>query len=652
MRVAALALSLLAIGCKLEHGQTEPPVARDGGLPPNGPPPDMALGFDLSLPLCEGAMPAPPNDGGAPSFGQTVEAPTPPAPVSGGTLYAARDGRTAAVSDPDEDRFLLVDLQNLDVRAALALQPGDEPGRVVDDAKGVFHVALRRGGAIADVDPNGVLIARRAVCPSPRGIAYDAGADAIHVACAGGELVSLPAAGGAPTRTLLLDRDLRDVVVDGTRLLVTRFRAAELLVVEADGTVSARLAPPEFADPFVRGGVPFGAAVAWRAIPDPAGGALVLHQRGQSAPIDVTNGGLDGNPDGGMMKMGGGTGYGGGNDDPCSAVLHSAITPLGGSGVAFSSVVLQIGALPVDFVVANGTVWVAAAGESQRAGFGAVGFPTQMVIAPEQPGSCQKQITQPLQVAGQAVAIAVDKTGSYVIVQARQPSTLQLFGTNDNMGVPLAPRYTIALGGTDHADTGHAIFHSNSGSGMACASCHPEGGEDGRTWQFNFGPRRTQSLRGGVSARAPFHWNGDLVDMNHLVGEVFRRRMGGPPVDCGEVAALQHWIDSIPYLPPPARLDGASVARGAALFARDDVGCAACHTGALFTDNAHIDVGTGGAFQVPTLRGLAWRAPYLHDGCAATLADRFGRCATPAHGTTSQLSPSDLLDLATYLDSL
>ena len=83
---------------------------------------------------------------------------------------------------------------------------------------------------------------RRNVCPMPRGIAYDASTDAIHVACRGGELVTLPAAGGAATRTVRLDRDLRDVIVSGDHLHVTRFRSAELLVVDrASGRLTSRL---------------------------------------------------------------------------------------------------------------------------------------------------------------------------------------------------------------------------------------------------------------------------------------------------------------------------------------------------------------------------------------------------------------------------
>ena len=41
--------------------------------------------------------------------------------------------------------------------------------------------------------------------------------------------------GGDPVRTLQLDSDLRDVVVKGDHLLVTRFRSAELLELDASG---------------------------------------------------------------------------------------------------------------------------------------------------------------------------------------------------------------------------------------------------------------------------------------------------------------------------------------------------------------------------------------------------------------------------------
>ncbi|HUK59223.1 MAG TPA: cytochrome c peroxidase [Stellaceae bacterium] len=68
-------------------------------------------------------------------------------------------------------------------------------------------------------------------------------------------------------------------------------------------------------------------------------------------------------------------------------------------------------------------------------------------------------------------------------------------------------------------------------------------------------------------------------------------------------------------------------------------GCAECHKGWNFTDGAFYDIGTATgedigrgrlfrnstklqyAFKVPTLRDIARRAPYMHDGSEATLED-------------------------------
>jgi cytochrome c peroxidase len=97
-----------------------------------------------------------------------------------------------------------------------------------------------------------------------------------------------------------------------------------------------------------------------------------------------------------------------------------------------------------------------------------------------------------------------------------------------------------------------------------------------------------------------------------------------------------------------------AVARGEALFNDEAVGCASCHGGPMFTNNKSVDVGTGKAFQVPSLVGIASRAPFMHDGCAPTLQARFGGyCGGgDAHGKTSQLSQAEVADLVAYLETL
>jgi cytochrome c peroxidase len=71
------------------------------------------------------------------------------------------------------------------------------------------------------------------------------------------------------------------------------------------------------------------------------------------------------------------------------------------------------------------------------------------------------------------------------------------------------------------------------------------------------------------------------------------------------------------------------------------------------TTNALVDVGTRGTFKVPSLVGVGARAPFLHDGCAITLTDRFGSCGGgETHGHTAHLTAAQLADLVAYLESL
>jgi cytochrome c peroxidase len=108
----------------------------------------------------------------------------------------------------------------------------------------------------------------------------------------------------------------------------------------------------------------------------------------------------------------------------------------------------------------------------------------------------------------------------------------------------------------------------------------------------------------------------------------------------------------MPVVAGPA-LDAAAVARGKALFESSSTECATCHAGEQLTRSGAFDVGTGKPFQVPSLVGIRNRAPFMHDGCAETLADRFDEsCGGDKHGKIDQLSQSDINDLVTYMLSL
>jgi cytochrome c peroxidase len=142
--------------------------------------------------------------------------------------------------------------------------------------------------------------------------------------------------------------------------------------------------------------------------------------------------------------------------------------------------------------------------------------------------------------------------------------------------------------------------------------------------------------------------------MEMIMDEVFQRRMGGMPQGPRRVRAIARWVDSQPALPAREVADPAAVARGEVLYNDATVACASCHGGDLLTNSKSEDVGTGQVFQVPSLRGVVSRAPYMHDGCAPTLRDRFDpSCGGgDAHGRTSHLTEAQIDDLVAYLESL
>jgi cytochrome c peroxidase len=108
--------------------------------------------------------------------------------------------------------------------------------------------------------------------------------------------------------------------------------------------------------------------------------------------------------------------------------------------------------------------------------------------------------------------------------------------------------------------------------------------------------------------------------------------------------------------------------------------CAECHKGPNFSDEKFANIGVGmdrphpdpgraditkkrsdfGKFKVPTLRDLAHRAPYMHDGSISTLGevlDLYAKGGLPNPHLDTRLTPFYLdeetkLDLLAFLDSL
>ncbi len=578
--------------------------------------------------------------------GSAIQSESPPIPISGGTLITMvhPDGSAIAIaSDPEEDTINVVALGVAPkLLGTLSLQPGDEPGRLVADAAGRVHVSLRRGGAVATIMPTATgasLLARRNVCSAPRGLDYDAATDSVFVACATGELVSLPAAGGDATMTVQVERDLRDVVVDGSKVYVTRFRSAEILTLDKTGALQNRTIPQ------VPQQVQSAAApdVMWRAIHTNKNGLLGVHQIASNAPIDVAT------PPGQSS-------YGGSQDTnqfQPGGVVSVAVSSYGGGTIGSSA------------LVSNPVVDIAVSPLGQFETISIDGrIETSMGPMPI-PGTNGLETNMPDEFV--AIADAQAASNPAIVVQRRGSAPALLVIPT----MPNQPLSSVSVGATiplpqrtSHVDTGLDVFHMPTSAGVACMNCHPEGGDDSHTWTFSFVDstrvRRTQSLRGGViTPSAPYHWDGDMTDLQKLCDEVFTHRMGGGSLSTAQTPVLARFINSMPRIPVRATLDETRVAQGKTLF-EGTAGCTACHAGGTGTlqENQNIgkidSIGASAPLQVPMLLGVADRAPYMHDGCAATLLDRFNdaSCAGSAHGNTANLSDDDKQNLVEYLESL
>src|SRR5580698_110248 len=107
---------------------SSPPSVNDGVF--------AAYGGDDGTPN-GGPVTSPSLDGGAtsfsairPTFGPTVVAGVSPPPISGGTLLVTADGARAVIADPDRDVIYGVGLGTSSLAYTVALQKGDEPGRL------------------------------------------------------------------------------------------------------------------------------------------------------------------------------------------------------------------------------------------------------------------------------------------------------------------------------------------------------------------------------------------------------------------------------------------------------------------------------------------------------------------------------------------
>lgn len=322
--------------------------------------------------------------------------------------------------------------------------------------------------------------------------------------------------------------------------------------------------------------------------------------------------------------------------------------------------------------------------------------------------------------APSGIALSADERFAYVYCRSTSDVTaVRLVRGEGDYNMLPPPVVHVAKEAEDESFAlGKALFYNATDAltsgGLSCASCHPDGRDDGHVWHevafqgererfTNFlggvenfpalhrrwpdlvpkalvGPieaptgigfaRQTPMLAGRVNAKGPYGWHGESPDLPARLVAGFglhrwRAEDGGAPENyrarAGHLAAfLRKGL-----VPPPAttRPLTEEEASGKALFESPETRCAGCHVPATeWTDRAPIPLGawparagfapeSDPAFKTPSLLFVAQTAPYFHDGRFATLEEVIEQSGDKM-GKTSHLTADQKKALVAYLRTL
>jgi DNA-binding beta-propeller fold protein YncE len=590
----------------------------------------------------------------------------PEAPLDAGAVSSSialvGAGAGVAVTNPDQGSVSFLDPDTLAVTTTTAV--GGEPHALLalssGPAAGALLVANHRGGEIVVLDQtSGAVLRRASVCPGAFGIASAPDASFVVVSCEwDGTVRRLDPVTLAASAIATGLRRPRAIAVVGTDVLAADYVGGVVHRFPADGsgTDATQSLVPASAD--YRPALTKMSANLTTALVPAAGAVRALHvlenNTGDTSEpvaddygtVATTNPKV--NPaltslDAGAAPGAGAVTYA--KFDGGTKVFSgpSALAPFGGH-FALISHVSTANVAVVDLDATDETARVVGA---FRVGFGPTGV----------------AVDEARHVA--FVDNTLDQSVSRIDLTKTFDATAPRYDADATLVRMLPSPYSAA------ALAGRRLFfdatnkHVTPSGVVACASCHPNGSDDGLVW-FEHTPnvplrrRRTPDLANAKTATAPFHWDGQFPTMPALVHSTMTNIMGGDGL-LVDVSTVQAFIDEIvqaPVLPPS---DAAAVARGKALFSSADVKCATCHAGAITTDDLlHTVLNPTSltaddaipATNTPGLHGVFLRAPYFHDGRATDLHDVLTRPDAAAMGHTQGLSASQLDDLIAYVQSL
>jgi hypothetical protein len=301
--------------------------------------------------------------------------------------------------------------------------------------------------------------------------------------------------------------------------------------------------------------------------------------------------------------------------------------------------------------------------------------------------------------AASGIALSEDERTAWVFCRSTYDLVILTLAPPEGQRVETGPSPWVRLAEDPSSDPnialGRRLFYDATepvvSGGLGCASCHPEGRDDGFVWRETQSAshrtilaasttfmsqenppggfaRQTPMLAGRVRAMGPYGWRAESAT---LVDRV-RAGFGLHRWWTNDVDKKQLEMRSTPLVaflreglvPPPRRARELSVEEqnGKEIFLSERARCATCHAPATdYSDRsllpfplvarAGFDEEKDVAFRVPSLLYVGGTPPYYHDGSFATLEElvekNFDRM-----GKTSHLSAEERAALVAFLRTL
>lgn len=638
----------------------------------------LLAGFALGAAACSKGAHAPPTPAAA---GPVVPGPPRPkvervASKVGAAIALVRiDGALHAyVADEEDHALLTVDVDA--GRIVSRTDVGGTPANVVALDGARLAVSIRDGARVAVFEGAGTKawplteVAKVAVAVEPVGLGLTPDESELVVASGWGHALSVIDLKERRVRFVKeLGREPRAVAVstDGKRAFVTHAAGPGLSVVDLDaGDPNAKakvwnLEAHSLGGGWEGGGGPFkrsaaqGFAVAVSS--DPKGRVFVPHVAVHTAFGSTVN------PDFGPPNI---TGYGSSDAGPADVFEVAVVDEADGT--------------PLDFepefagdererrarqVQSNTSCLLPRAAIANQANVYIACLDTDRVVELDA-GSLhpERMALREWKVPRGPAALALDGMSERLVVWSSLSRSLSTLGVAESAkGLSLS---SVTLPATKplpaEVARGRELFHSGevriSGDGRACASCHPDGRDDGLVWATPDGPRQTPSLAGRVEGTAPYGWTGAAADMENHVPKTFKR-LGGKGLTGDDKAALLAYVRVMS--PPPARSPNViattdeRVAKGKTIFHSEAAQCSTCHgVDGELPDGSNHDVKSRApgdvktAFDTPSLKYVGGTGPWFHDGRYKTMHDLLVK-SDGKMGHTKHLSEGELDALEAYL---